>query len=247
VTAGVAASAAVLIAALPLAAGADTAAVAGVTLGVPIAGIATALGPPVDVASTDGGNRFAFAHVAAYTDGDGIVQAVDASAGTPRIDVDGTPHAFAIGSYALARADAELASDAEFARSDVRTYRVPPDRELVLVFADATQRLARVVYGERGAIVRLGLVPGENPATIAAYTAPRVRSTALAGDRGTDATVVRIAVDSRGNVQTVDVVIASHDVAFDAQLATRIRADRFVAATLGGRAIGRVVFREIRH
>ena len=121
----------------------------GIAVGISVGEVARMLGPPASVDSGDDGHRFVFpGGAAAYADDDGVVLAVAAQAGTVRIDVDGTPHSFPIGNYSAARADAELAEVAEFATATQRSYRLAPQRDLVLEFGTASNRLQRLTYGE---------------------------------------------------------------------------------------------------
>lgn len=230
---------------LPLAASAETP-IGGISVGSSVAAIVQNAGVPVSVESSDSGNRFTFTAAVAYADDDGVVRAIDVNGGDIRVDIDGKPKTFAIGAYAYAKAEAELASFAEFSNETTRTYILSPVRELVLVF-DTAKKLSRVIYGERGPIARLGVIPGEDGAKTFPYKAPRVRRSALTDGSGTRATIVKLRVDRGGNVLDVAIVVPSADSAFDARLQTQLLTDRFTPATLGGRAIGATVFRELRH
>jgi hypothetical protein len=221
--------------------------IAGITIGESVTAAAKDLGPPSSVESTDTVNRFTFATAVAYVDGDATIRAVDTATGSFSVDIDGKPHTFTIGTFTTAEADAQLSSYAEYASDTLRSYRLPPSRELALIFDKATQKLTRIIYGERGPIARLGVLPGDNLLNAVPYKAPRVRTTAIAGTTGTRLTVVRIAVDRGGNPTSIDVVVPSADPAWDATLAQRMKDDRFWAAQLGGRNIGATVFRALRH
>jgi hypothetical protein len=220
----------------------------GITIGVSIGALARTLGAPASVDSGDGGHRFDFSDGgAAYADDDGIVLAADARAGSPRVDVDGTVRVFPIGAYSKARADADLAAVAEFATPTLRSYRLGPRRDLVLAFGPASNRLARLTYGEPGQLARLGLLPGDAAAKAVDFRAPRPRSPIPAPASGSQATVLRVAVDRAGSVSGVDVIVASSDAAADAELARRMRGQRYTPAALDGRPISATTFVEIRH
>jgi hypothetical protein len=207
---------------------------------------AQTLGPPISVASGDSGNGFAFSGGAtAYADDDGIVLAVDMRAGSPRIDIDGTPRTFPIGAYSAARADAELANVAEFSTPARRSYRLAPRRDLVLEFA-ASNRLERVAYGEPGQLTRLGLLPGDAAAKAVAYRAPAARRAAGAAAAGSRCAVYRVAIDRAGNVRDVDVVIPSSDPGGDAEPGRALFAARYTPAALDGRPIAATIFVELR-
>ncbi|GAC1419606.1 MAG: hypothetical protein NVSMB5_11620 [Candidatus Velthaea sp.] len=230
---------------VPLAAFAD-APIGGILLGSPVAAIVRTAGTPGSVESADSGNRFTFPTATAYADDDGMVRALDVSTGDVRVEVDGKPKTFSIGTYTYARAEAELANFAEFSNDSTRTYILSPTRELVLMF-DAAKKLSRVIYGERGPLARLGVIPGEDGAKTFPYKAPKVRHSALADGSGARITIVKLRVDRTGNVTDVEVLVPSTDSPFDERVVKQLATDRFTPATLGGRAIGATVFRELRH
>lgn len=241
----IAAACAVFAFAVPLAARAE-APVGGILVGSPVSALVQTAGIPASVESMDSGNRFAFSAATAYADDDGIVRAVDLKAGEARLEIDGKPRTFTIGSYSFAQAEAELANFAEFSNETTRTYVLSPARELVLVF-DASKKLARLLYGERGPIARLGVIPGEDGAKTFPYKAPKVRRSALADGAGERTTIVKLRVDRGGNVLDASILVPSTDGAFDARVQKQLATDRFTPATLGGRAIAATVFRELRH
>jgi hypothetical protein len=221
----------------------------GITIGSSVAALARALGAPASVASADSGQRFVFPSGAiAYADDDGVVLAVDLPAGSPRVEVDGTVLTFPIGEYSTARADVELADAAEFTTPTLRSYRLAPRRDLVLSFAESTNRLDRVSYGEPGQLVRLGLLPGDPAATAVAYRAPRLRRAGSGpAPSGAGASVYRIAIDRSGAVRAVEVVIASGSPQSDAEATRGLQADRYFPATLDGRPIAATIFVELSH
>ena len=221
-------------------------AINGIVLGTPVAAVVQTIGLPGSVLSADSGNRFAFPEATAYADEDGVVRAIDTSTGIIRVDFEGKIKAFPIGTYSYAQAEAELANEAEFSTETTRTYVIGPGRELVLIF-DASKKLARVVYGERGAVSRLGVIPGEDGTKTVPYKAPKERRAAFPDGTGTRTTIVRVRIDRLGFVNDVAVLVPSNDVAFDDRARKQLLSDRFTPATLGGRAIGSTIFRELRH
>jgi hypothetical protein len=223
--------------------------IAGIAIGTPVGALAQTLGPPENVASGDSGNRFVFPGGAtAYADDDGIVLAVDTQTGSPQLDIDGKVHAFSVGTYSVARADAELANVAEFATPTLRSYRRAPRRDLVLGFGAASGRLERITYGEPGQLARLGLLPGDAAAKAVAYRAPQLRRAAgTLPPAGPYTTVYRVAIDRAGAVADVGVVIASAVPVRDGELARQLRRDRYAPATLDGRPIAATVFIELHH
>lgn len=238
-------SVACALSALPAAATADEPLV-GIAVGAPVSAAAAALGPPANVVSGDDGQRFAFSGgPIAYTDDDGIVLAVDVRSGSPAVEIDGRERRFAIGAYTAARADADLAADAEYSTATTRSYRLEPRRDLVLAFDASTARLLRLAYGEPGQLARLGLLPGDPAAKAVVYRAPRARpgsppdASAASGGHGA---VFRVGVDRFGTVASVDVLIPSGDAAADTVAAGRLRGARYAPAQLDGRPIAATVF-----
>jgi len=221
--------------------------VGGVTIGSTIAALVRESGFPASVESMDTGNRFTFAGAVAYANDDGIVVAAETAAGSVTVEIDRKLKTFAIGTYTMPQADAELSNVAEFAADGVRTYRLSPERELVLLFDRTTQKLARIAYGQRGQLARLGLVSGDDGNKTVPYKAPRLRHTALSDGNGSRATIVKLEIGRSGDVKTVAIVVPSSDSAFDENVPKVLVTDRFIPATLAGRAIGATVFREIRH
>jgi hypothetical protein len=232
--------------ALPLL-GAAEAPVGGITIGSTIAAMIRENGIPTAVETIDMGNRFAYANAVAYANDDGVVVAAETATGTVPIEIEGKPRMFAIGTYTSAQADKDLATVAEFASDNARTYRLSAERELVLTFDKTTHVLARVSYGQRGQLARMGIISGDDTLKAVPYKAPKIRSTALKDGTGTHVTIVKLDVGRAGDVKTVTVVVPSDDPAFDASLTKTLLTDRFIAAQLGGRAIGATYFRELRH
>jgi hypothetical protein len=205
---GVRASLAVALALLAIPAEAEDARFNGIAIGTSVAALAAGAGFPTAVASEDSGNRFVYPDgTTAYADDDGRILAVAIGAGTARVAIDGAPYSFAIGRYSAADAERELSSEAEYATPALRSYRLEPQRHLVLAF-DPAQRLQRVTYGEPGQLARLGLLPGDAAAKAVTYHPPQpIRPGVAASGQGPLTAVYRIAVDRSGRVAGVAVVI----------------------------------------
>jgi hypothetical protein len=220
-----------------------------------VAALVRRCGAPVRVSSRDDGSHFTFldggATVDAIVDPDrDLVRALDLRGylgQTFAVDVDGAVRTLAFDGYTAAQADAELVDAADTAFGSNRAYRLDDERELVLSFDPATQRLARIAIGERATLVRLGDLPQPVDQPPFPYAAPVLKRTALAGGSGSQVTVVRVDVDAAGIVRAVTVVVASDDAAFDATLARRLGDDVYAPARLAGRPIAGSVFRELRH
>ena len=221
--------------------------IAGIFIGHTIAATIRDLGLPESVDSTDVGNVFAFAASTAFVDDDGTVRALETNTGAPTIAIEGTLVRFPIGTFTSAQADARFANIAEFSSDTLRSYRLSPQRELVLIFERATQRLAHVYYGERGPLARLGILPGDDINTTVPFRAPLVRGTSFANMSGALTTIVRLDLDARGNVTKTTVVVPSIDPAADATIVKQLAGEHYAPAQLGGRQIGGVVYREIHH
>jgi hypothetical protein len=229
--------------------------VTAAALAAPVAALVQRCGAPLHVASRDDGNHVTFldggTSVDALIDADGArVRALDVRAIMPQtmtLDIDGSAHAFAFGTYAQTQADAGLADVADYAFGDARAYRLDAQRELVLSFDPATKRLARVTLGERATLGRLGVLPRALDQPPFPYRAPVPKRTALPDGDGTQTTLVRLDVDRFGIVRNVAVVVPSTDAAFDAALPARLGDDTYVPARLGDHPVAAGVFRELRH
>ena len=225
-------------------------------LHLPVLALVREYGPPRSVRSRDDGQHFAFddgaARIDAVVDDGGAVHALDLAfpAGTPYVLAldDGSTHAVVFGTTTSLGARDALAAVAETEGANFRVFRRDADSEAVLVFDPATQTLTHVVVGDRATLLRLGYVRAPQPsAPIFPFVAPVLRRSALAEGSGARATVLQLELDRLGIVRTVRVLVPSGDDAFD-EGATRSAADDLYApATLGGRAVGATVFREVRH
>lgn len=221
----------------------------------PVAALVARYGVPSRVASSDDGQHVVFSapdgSVDAIIDDDATVHAVATTlrAGTSyALPIEGTSHRFVYGGTTSLAARDELAADAETEGDGYRVFRADARTFVALFFDAKTGTLARVLAGDRGAFVRLGLLPDPRPIQQRfPYVAPVLRRSAVADGAGPEATIVRVDLDRRGGVHNVAIVVPSADAAFDASLAARLAKDAYAPAKLGGRAIGASVFRELRH
>jgi hypothetical protein len=236
-----------VLALAPPAIGAAETPVGGIVVGASLAATVRENGIPTAVETIDSGNRLTFARADAYTNDDGVILVAETSSGSVAIDVDGKTRTFTIGSYASIQADLDLSTVAEFASDNTRTYRLSPERELVLTFDKTTQKLARVSYGQRGQLARMGLISGDDILKAVPYKAPRIHTTAIKDGTGTQVTIVKLDIGRDGDVKNVAVLVPSGDAKFDANLAATMSTDKYLSAQLGGRAIAATYFRELRH
>ncbi len=221
----------------------------------PLAALVRAYGSPASVASKDDGQHVFFgggtSSLDAIVDDDATVHAFDVAlpAGTRyAIDVEGVAHTLTFGTTTSLGARNELAVDAETEGPNFRVFRRGPTSDFVLVFDPKTSRLTHVVVGDRATLLRLGYLTDPRPTqTRFPFTAPKLKHSGVADGSGATATVLRLDLDRGGVVRTVSVIVPSGDDAFDAQLVTRLAADAYEPARLGGRPIGGSVLREVRH
>jgi hypothetical protein len=233
--------------ALPASIGAAETPVGGIVVGASLLATVRENGIPTAVETLDSGNRLTFPNAVAYTNDDGVIIVAETATGSAPIEVDGKTRTFAIGSYSSAQADLDLSTVAEFATESTRTYRLSPQRELVLTFDKTTQKLTRISYGQRGQLARMGLISGDDILKAVPYKAPRIHTTALKDGTGTHVTIVKLDIGRDGDVKNVAVVVPSGDATFDASLAATMSTDKYLSAQLGGRAIAATFFRELRH
>jgi hypothetical protein len=228
---------------------------AGDVLHKPLAALVSIYGAPSAAASRDDGQHIVFsgdgASVDAIVDDDATVHAVELTfpAGTPyAASVDGAQHRLVFGVTTSTGARDEMFASAETDGANFRTFRRDAGSDIVLRFDAQTQRLARVVVGDRATLLRLGYEPDPAPLQHRfPYAAPVLRKTAVPDGTGPQATVVRLDLDRTGAVTNAAVVVPSADASFDRALPARLAHDLYVPAKLAGRALGASVFREVRH
>jgi hypothetical protein len=221
----------------------------------PLAAMVRAYGPPASVATRDDGQHVTFGDattsVTAIVDDDAIIHAIDLAfpAGTDyALDVEGSLHRFVFGGTTSIGARDELTNDAETEGANYRVFRRNDEQIFVLVFDPGTAKLAHILIGDRGTLLRLGYVRDPTPNQPRfPFVAPVLRHSNIPDGNGPKATVVRLDLDRGGIVRGVSVIVASDDPAFDAQLVKAIGNDAYLPAKLGGRPIGASVFREVRH
>lgn len=246
----------VVLAGLTAPAAAADAILPSTLLGASVTKAIAAYGVPSAVTSRSDGHHFFFdvggVGVDAIVDAEnGTVRALDVRGSAPAtlaMDVDGKPRTFGFGTYAATQADADLANVADYSLDAQRLYRLSPARELVLGFEKTTGTLARVVVGDRSALVRLNVFPNEPVEKTFPFVAPKLRGSGLPKDgMGARVTIVRLDVDRTGAVTEVGIVVPSEDAAYDAFVVKKIAGDTYVPAKLGIRPIASSVYREFRH
>jgi TonB family protein len=222
----------------------------GVAVGTTIPVVVAAHGLPGSVAAAESGNRFdwtgADGTLRCVTDDDARVRAVDwMPAGTPSmtVEIDGkrTPP-LRFGTFTPSLADSQIASPSEYATATMRSYRIAPQRMLVLYF-DRAGTLSRAVYGEELILIRAGILPADTRTPPFPFKPPQARSTARVGT-GTRGAIVRVDLDRKGAVQSTSILVPSGDPAFDKTVLQNAEGDRYVGATLSGRGIGSTLYRE---
>ena len=176
--------------------------------------VVDALGTPQDVESLDSGHTWIWhtphADLRFITDDAMNVKVVD---DRPLAPGERLAHVELFG-YTKTRADAERGT-ADLSGPDFRTYNVGEGRVLELFF-DEAGKLTHAVLGDRGYVARLGLVPADRDMLrVLQYTAPKIRRTPppLAA---APMTVVRCEIGKEGQVESVAVVVSSHNAARDA-------------------------------
>lgn len=225
----------------------------------PVAALVRQYGAPTAVATRDDGQHFVFADatssLTAYigdNDTDAIVHAIDVTlpSGTAydvRLD-DGATHHLVFGATTSIGARDALAAEAETEGTNFRVFRRSADSDVVLIFDAKTSMLARIVVGDRGALLRMGYLVDPMPTQHRfPYSAPVLKKSSVPEGTGARGTVFRLDVDRLGLVRNVAVVVPSDDAAQDAKLAKELDGDSYVPAKYGGRTIGASVYREVRH
>jgi hypothetical protein len=245
-----AALAALVACGAPLAAAADTI-IDGIALGTPLETLLKTEGAPSSVHSGDNGNEILWRTVTGaagvFVD-EGVVDAiVFAPTAGKRItvDFDGKPVSFAIGAYTMDQADVQLAADAQYSDGATRTYIPAPGRELVLMFDEQTKLLARVAYGDRGTIARIGYIRADDIATSVPYHAAILNKSAIKDAGPGPAALIAYSIDRRGFVKNVSVLLPSGVAPFDDLLANGLTDDKFTPAHLGGRGIASTYYRMV--
>jgi len=210
------------------------------------------LGMPASVESLDAGHTWTWrtprAELHVITDDQAVVKAIDErpleASDVLSVEMQGTSAHIPLLGYTLAQADAHLGT-ADHSGATFRTYDLSNGQTLDLFFDDAG-RLTHAVYGQRGYVGRLGLVPADRDMLrILQYTAPRLRFAPPAPPNASHRTIVRCDVGQDGRVESVAVIVSAHDSAADARALSLARETRFTAAKLDNVRVKSVVFRMI--
>ncbi len=224
----------------------------GIAIGESLPAVISTYGTPAAARADASGNLFLWSNaqgrLRCTVDDDGRVNAVDETppAGSLlTVDVDARPVVVRFGSLTPAQADEELTSIAEFASDRTRTYRLEPDRELVLSFSGPRGVLDRAVFGRHLTLVRAGVLPDDARSPMFPFAPARPADAATATEStAASAAIIRVELDRLGIARSTSVVVSSGDAAFDETVRERADGDRYRPATLAGRAIGSTLFRE---
>lgn len=246
-----------LVAVLPCAARAAEFKLDGIMLRSGLGAVVSLDGAPAGVQSVDAGHRCTWLRnggtTTVYMDDDALVRAIDLQPGSTTavsftLDVEGRTVPVAFHTFTAAQAEALLATIAEYSNANERTYRTAANEELALFFDPVNDTLARVVFGERAQLSRMGIVPADPAGQALNFRAPvAARLTVVPSlPGGTHAAIARLSIDRSGAVDSVTIVVSSGDPKLDAKIAGYVKLDNYRAATVGGRPIAATVFREIR-
>ena len=240
----------------------DAFSTATIALGSNIGAAIKAHGMPADVSSLDSGHRWTWEDgpnaLRVITDDDGVVRLVDIRRASGTFDAGAAAAAhFTFGTSTGAQAEAALHPIADFAgpgkfpdgvtKAHVQSFRLTPQRELVLLFDDTSATLQEVIYGDRGTVVRVGFLPGaEDQIAKLVYKAPVLRRAgALEAPRSGPAgsAIVRLSLDKAGAITEAAIAYSSGDAALDAAAKAAALKDSFAPAQLAGKAVSAVVYR----
>lgn len=201
-------------------------------------------GPPHDVESLDSGHTWIWsterADLRVTTDDRATIKAIDDH---PLTSGDRLASVELFG-YTKERADKERGT-ADLSGKDFRTYDLGSGHVLELFFDDAG-KLTHAVYGDRGYVARLGLIPADREMLrILKYTAPKLRRTPPSLS-GFSATVVRCEIGKNGHVDTVSLAVSSHHVVQDRLALAFARKTSWAPAKLDGVPVKSVAFWMVR-
>ena len=213
-------------------------------LGRSILSAVDTFGMPQDVESLDRGHTWVWHTPRAYlrfvTDDAMNVKAVDEH---PLAPGERLAHVELFG-YTKARADAERGT-AELSGPDFRTYNLG-DAHVLELFFDDTGKLTHAVFGDRGYVARLGLVPADREMLrVLQYSAPKIRKTPPPLTAAAQ-TVVKCDIGKDGRVDAVTVVAGSVSPAQHARIATYVRNTSWSPAKFDNVPVKSVAFWMVR-
>lgn len=214
------------------------------TLGHSILRVVDALGMPQDVESLDSGHTWIWRTQRAYlrfvTDDAMSVKLID---DRPLAPGERLAHTDLFG-YTKERAEGERGTS-ELSGPGFRTYDLGGGRVLELFFDDRG-KLSHAVYGDRGYVARLGLIPADRDMLhVLQYSAPKVRQTPPALSVP-PMTVVRCEIGKDGRVDAASVAVSSHDAARDRQALAFARKTTWFPAKIDNLVVKSVAFWMVR-
>ncbi|MGH7715612.1 MAG: energy transducer TonB [Vulcanimicrobiaceae bacterium] len=221
-------------------------------IGQGIAATIDELGMPESVESLDTGHtwlwRTPHAELRLITDDKAVLKAIDEhpldASDVLSVEMQGKTERIPLFGYTIARADAQLGT-AEHSGANFRTYDLGGGAVLDLLFDDSG-KLTHAVHGQRGYVARLGLVPADRDMVrMLQYAAPKMRGVRLAATGASHETIVRCDVGKDGRVESVGVLVSSHDASADAHALMLARKTRWIPARLDSFPVKSVVFRII--
>ncbi len=238
-------------------------ALGGIALGSTLPAVVRVAGLPSTVVTTDVGHVFTW--VSARTgqmrltfDDDGVVRVIDdlpIQSRKPTFMVQTEPpQVVTFGELSIEQSEAKLSALADFsgvgkfpdtgAEAAFRAYKLAPTTELVLLFDD-NHILREAILGQRAQLAHNGLLPGAPEAKGPQYAAPVLRHQGSSdyppSAREGDA-ILRIAVDKKGGVGNVTVVVSSGDARLDSAAVTAAKQDLFTPARLNNIPVSAFVF-----
>ncbi|MDQ6933229.1 MAG: TonB family protein [Candidatus Eremiobacteraeota bacterium] len=234
-----------------------------IPLGSTLPAVVRVAGLPSTVLSTDVGHVFTWnnprtGQLRLTFDDDGVVRMIDdlpIRDGAPKFTVPtDPPQVVAFGKLSEDQSDVQFSSLADFsglgkfpdtgAEAAFRAYKLSPATELILLF-DGQRILREAILGRRASLARSGLLPGAPEATGPRYSAPILTQqgsseyprTAREGDA-----ILRIAVDKKGTVSNVTVVVSSGDTSLDDAAVAAAKQDVFTPARVDNIPVSAFVF-----
>ena len=231
-------------------------------LGDSVAKMISDEGPP-NVNTTDVGHVWSWEkggdRIRLTTDDNGVVRMIDilpAPSSHLALALPGMPtRKLIFGTLGTDDADAQLGIAADVkgsgnfpdsgARADFRAYPLNGNQSAVLLFDDATKRLAEVFYGDRGVMARSGLLADSSGDTSGRFSAPILEHEGSADYPPTikqgDA-FLRLSVDKRGTVANAEIFVTSGDPQLDRAALVSARHDVFTPGNVAGTPVDAIVF-----
>ncbi|MBC5829440.1 MAG: TonB family protein [Candidatus Eremiobacteraeota bacterium] len=234
-----------------------------IPLGYTLPAVVRVAGLPSTVLTTDVGHVFTWSNprtgkMRLTFDDDGVVRMIDdlpTHDSAPKFTVPtDPPQVVAFGELSEDQSDVKFSSLADFsgvgkfpdtgAEAAFRAYKLSAATELILLF-DHERILREAILGQRASLARSGLLPGAPEANGPQYSAPILTHqgssdyprTAREGDA-----ILRIAVDKKGAVDKVMIVVSSGDPSLDNAAVAAAKEDVFTPARVDNIPVSAFVF-----